>query len=159
AVTSRSGGRRLAFRLGCRLGFRLGRRTRHLFLALLVVVLPGVLLASPASAHPLGNFTVNRYTGVLVSPDGFTLDHVVDLAEIPTAQLGRRIDDLSALAQQECTTAGRALDLQAAGTPVPLTLDRSAATTAPGQGGLPITRITCRFTGTADLSSADSEAV
>ena len=53
---------------------------------------------APASAHPLGNFTVNRYTGILVSPDGVEVDHVVDLAEIPTAQLGTAIDDLPALA-------------------------------------------------------------
>ena len=37
--------------------------------------------AGPAAAHPLGNFTVNRYTGILVSPDGVVVDHVVDLSE------------------------------------------------------------------------------
>ena len=55
-----------------------------------------VIAAAPASAHPLGNFTVNRYTGILVQADGVEIDHVVDLAEIPTAQLGEAIDDLPA---------------------------------------------------------------
>ena len=52
-----------------------------------VVGLPGT-----ASAHPLGNFTVNRYSGVVVSSDAITVDHVLDLAEIPTAQRTPAID-------------------------------------------------------------------
>ena len=113
------------------------------------------MTAGAASAHPLGNFTVNRYTGILVSPDGFEVDHVVDLAEIPTAQLGRAIDDLPALAQRECATTGRGLDLRVAGSAVPLTLDSSSASTAAGEGGLPITRITCSYSGVADIGAGE----
>ncbi|MFN2521064.1 MAG: nickel transporter, partial [Candidatus Limnocylindria bacterium] len=39
-----------------------------------------------ASAHPLGNFTVNRYSRIEVAPDGVRLRYVLDLAEIPTLQ-------------------------------------------------------------------------
>ena len=138
---------------------RHARRNRNLLLVLAAVLLPGVLLAAPAAAHPLGNFTVNRYTGVLVSPGGVTLDHVVDLAEIPTAQLGDRLDDLPALAAQQCGQAKDDLRLEVGGTPVTLDAGRSAATTASGEGGLPITRITCRFTGEVALASAQDVAV
>jgi ABC-type nickel/cobalt efflux system permease component RcnA len=39
-----------------------------------------------ADAHPLGNFTVNHYLGVVVRPDSVLLDYVVDMAEIPAFQ-------------------------------------------------------------------------
>ncbi|MBI3743211.1 MAG: high-affinity nickel-transporter [Chloroflexi bacterium] len=37
-----------------------------------------------ALAHPLGNFTINRYTRIEVSPSEVRLRYVVDMAEIPT---------------------------------------------------------------------------
>jgi hypothetical protein len=40
--------------------------------------------AARAAAHPLGNFTVNTYSGLRVGPDRLVVDYVVDLAEIPT---------------------------------------------------------------------------
>src|SRR3954465_3667506 len=42
--------------------------------------------ASPASAHPLGNFSVNQYAGLTVHPDRVDVAAVVDFAEIPTLQ-------------------------------------------------------------------------
>ena len=120
--------------------------------AIAVTVLVG---AAPASAHPLGNFTVNRYTGILVSPDGLVVDHVVDLAEIPTAQLGNRIDDLPTLADSECASTARGLELTAGGSRVDLTLQDSKASLADGEGGLPITRITCEYA--ADMEVTPGE--
>src|SRR5437867_2634884 len=52
-------------------------------------VLLGVALAlapAAADAHPLGNFTINHYLGVVVRPDAVILDYVIDMAEIPTFQ-------------------------------------------------------------------------
>ena len=34
----------------------------------------------PASAHPLGNLTVNTYAGIVVAADAVRVDYVVDLA-------------------------------------------------------------------------------
>ena len=45
--------------------------------------------AGPASAHPLGNFTVNTADLLVVTSDGVEVTHVVDLAEIPTVQLAQ----------------------------------------------------------------------
>jgi nickel/cobalt transporter (NicO) family protein len=51
-----------------------------------------VLVAPPAAAaHPLGNFTVNRYSAVELSGDRVYVHYVVDLAEIPTFQEGDRV--------------------------------------------------------------------
>src|SRR5712691_3218615 len=52
----------------------------------------GVLLAPAASAHPLGNFTVNRYSGLLISQGRIGVTWVLDMAEIPTQQERAAID-------------------------------------------------------------------
>ena len=51
-----------------------------------------LLPATPASAHPLGNFTVNQHSGLVVSHDQITVELVVDMAEIPTFQTRSEID-------------------------------------------------------------------
>jgi nickel/cobalt transporter (NicO) family protein len=57
-------------------------------LAALGVVLP----ATMASAHPLGNASVNTYTGIVVSTTHVNVDEVLDLAELPTVQARQHID-------------------------------------------------------------------
>ena len=42
--------------------------------------------AAPASAHPLGNFSVNQYLGLTLHPDRVDATAAVDFAEIPTLQ-------------------------------------------------------------------------
>jgi ABC-type nickel/cobalt efflux system permease component RcnA len=59
-----------------------------------LVVLAGLLaaLAGPAiaSAHPLGNFTINRFTRLEVSGHRIYARYVLDMAEIPTYQAQQR---------------------------------------------------------------------
>ena len=62
-------------------------KLRLLFLLLAMSAL-ALLPAGPASAHPLGNFTVNRYDGLVAAPGQLRVDHVEDLAEIPATQAG-----------------------------------------------------------------------
>ena len=52
------------------------------------------LSPSTADAHPLGNFTINHYLGVVVRPDVVVLDYVVDMAEIPAFQERPAIEGL-----------------------------------------------------------------
>jgi nickel/cobalt transporter (NicO) family protein len=44
------------------------------------------LVAPPAGAHPLGNFSINHQTRVKISNDRVELLYILDQAEIPTAQ-------------------------------------------------------------------------
>ena len=55
---------------------------------LVVLVAIGLALvpAARASAHPLGNFTINQYSGLHVYADAIVVDGVTDEAEIPTVQ-------------------------------------------------------------------------
>ena len=56
----------------------------------IVVAAVAVALAAPlaATAHPLGNFTINRFSRVEVSGHRLYVRYVLDLAEIPTFQAG-----------------------------------------------------------------------
>ncbi len=55
-------------------------------LLLLVTVCYLLVPAAVASAHPLGNFTINRFARVEVAGDRLYVRYVVDMAEIPTLQ-------------------------------------------------------------------------
>jgi nickel/cobalt exporter len=51
-----------------------------------------IALPSPASGHPLGNFTVNHYTRLTIAADEVRVAYVLDMAEIPTVSERQRID-------------------------------------------------------------------
>jgi len=55
-------------------------------IVLLGAVAAALLGAAAAHAHPLGNFTVNRFARVEVAGDRLYVRYVLDLAEIPTYQ-------------------------------------------------------------------------
>ena len=57
-----------------------------------LVALLAVLVPSVASAHPLGNFSVNHYSRIEPAGDRVRIVHVLDMAEIPTFQERARID-------------------------------------------------------------------
>ncbi len=129
-----------------------------------------VLLAPAlAAAHPLGNFTINRYAGIELTPDQVRVDYVVDMAEIPTVQVRPQMD---ADGDGEVTDAERAawatrtapgllpgLHVEIDGRPVPLDVVSASARFRPGQGGLDILRLEAAFAGPApargDLSFSD----
>ena len=49
-------------------------------------------MTSPsAGAHPLGNFTINRYAGIEVAGRDVYVRYALDVAEIPTYQLGAEL--------------------------------------------------------------------
>jgi ABC-type nickel/cobalt efflux system permease component RcnA len=57
-------------------------------LTVLLVVAAALLAPAAASAHPLGNFTINRFSRVEVSGHRLYVRYVLDMAEIPTFQAG-----------------------------------------------------------------------
>lgn len=101
-----------------------------------------------ASAHPLGNFTVNRYDGLVAAPGQLRVDHVEDLAEIPATQAEPRIKELGLTdwARQRCETAARDSAVTVGGGEVALTVGTSVARVRPGQAGLNTLRVECRLT-------------
>jgi nickel/cobalt exporter len=122
-------------------------------LLLIPVLGVGALLSLPSttSAHPLGNFTINHYTGIVVSDERITLRWVLDMAEIPAFSARRQIDldgdgtldDAETAAWLDATLPGliAELDLRIDGSSIPVTLiDRQLSFPA-GQGGLSTLRL------------------
>lgn len=133
------------------------RRTTAVGAAVLIAgAALAVLPAGTAAAHPLGNFTVNRYDGLLVAPGRLSVDHVEDLAEIPAAQARSKVDrngdremspaELSEWAKGRCQDAARGSRVTVERRAVALTPGASTAEVRPGQAGLPTLRLECRLT-------------
>jgi nickel/cobalt transporter (NicO) family protein len=134
-------------------------RRRSVRLALVVSVVGMILLLAPtaASAHPLGNFTVNLYSGLVVVPGELRVQYVMDMAEIPTFQEMSTIDadgtgqvspaEFAAYAKSESAELLRGLSATAGGAPISFDVRRSAARFRPGQGGLHVLRLEAVFVG------------
>ncbi|MFD0308794.1 sulfite exporter TauE/SafE family protein [Streptomyces sp. NPDC127119] len=101
-----------------------------------------------ASAHPLGNFTVNRYDGLVVAPGKLRVLHVEDLAEIPATQAQPAIDKagMGSWARERCEAAAGKSRVTVGGKPVALAVGESRARVRPGQAGLKTLRVECRWT-------------
>jgi nickel/cobalt exporter len=108
---------------------------------LVLLAFVGVLLApGVAAAHPLGNFTVNRFAAVELSGRDVYVHYVLDLAEIPTYQEGERVQ-----APGFPGAVGRRLVLELGGTRVSLVPVKHKLSEKPGAGGLPTLRFETVF--------------
>jgi nickel/cobalt exporter len=123
-------------------------------LAFAALALAGTVPGS-ASAHPLGNFTINHYAGLRVAIDHVQLDVVIDRAEIPTFQERQRIDtdgdgqvsdqEIEAERQVACGALAADLTLTEAGQPLSLTVQAAGLSFPPGAAGLQTMRLTCEY--------------
>jgi nickel/cobalt exporter len=99
-----------------------------------------LLLAAPAAAHPLGNFSVNHEAEVSVSSDRVDVRYLLDEAEIPTFQQRGLSDD--EVLRRKRAEVERGLVLTVDGRRVPLRPSGRAELSNPsGQGGLRTTRV------------------
>ncbi len=117
-------------------------------LAILAVVAAALLAPAAASAHPLGNFTINRFSRLEVSGHRIYVRYVLDMAEIPTFQAGHI--DAHAYAQRiarnaQLVVGGRAAELVPLGT---------ALAHPPGAAGLRTTRLEVILAGPTLLGQA-----
>ncbi|MDP1876971.1 MAG: nickel transporter [Actinomycetota bacterium] len=119
-------------------------------------------LSPVASAHPLGNFTHNTYVGFSVSTDSVAVDHVLDLAEIPTFQERSAMDadgdgavssaEADAWATARCAAAATRIVATTDLGPVAWSTGPATITFPEGEGGLPTTRLECGLS--ADVAGA-----
>ncbi|MCX4593067.1 sulfite exporter TauE/SafE family protein [Streptomyces sp. NBC_01549] len=127
-------------------------RSRRLFASCAAVLTAACALVlvptAAASAHPLGNFTVNRYDGLVAAPRQLRVDHVEDLAEIPATQAKPDLEKLGMTdwARQRCETAATGSKVTVDGQPAALSVVTSHAKLRPGQAGLNTLRVECRLT-------------
>ena len=125
-------------------------RARTAALATLLAVLTAVLFPLAASAHPLGNFTINRYSRIEITPERVTVRYVLDLAEIPTLQELQAVGASGAVDVTQRETLLRRFGalvrdgarLSLGGSAIALTQRDAALELVPGEAGLPTMRVT-----------------
>ncbi|MDQ6780953.1 MAG: hypothetical protein M3Z37_07365, partial [Candidatus Eremiobacteraeota bacterium] len=121
------------------------RRGLRSFLLTFVGLALAMVVALPAQAHPLGNFTINHLAKVRADAHGLIIRYIVDMAEIPTFQVmrsrssdtGQHLDRLHEWAHEEMTVVSRGLDVRADGAALQLLAGPPEVSTRPGAGGLP----------------------
>ena len=123
----------------------------------------------PASAHPLGNATVNHYDGLTLTTDHVSDMAVEDIAEIPTFQRTSTIDanhdgtlsaaEMATYAAAQCTSLAAGDHLTVGAKATPWRVLSSAYSERPGAINLKIGRLVCDLQATADLSSGASVAL
>jgi nickel/cobalt transporter (NicO) family protein len=128
-------------------------RARALGILLGAIVL--VLLPAAVSAHPLGNFTINHYAGIVVSRSSVALDVVIDMAEIPTLDEVPLLDadanatvtpaELDAARVPRCEALLDQLRLTVGGGAVALRLRAAGLHLRPGAAGLDTLRLVCEL--------------
>ncbi len=123
--------------------------------ALLIALV--LLLAIPTTlfAHPLGNFTVNRYSRIEADQGQLLLTYIVDMAEIPAHQQRTEIDgnhdgtvdeaEQQAYLDTVTTMLESALQLTLNGQTVPWQLLDRELTFPTGQAGLPTLRVVTKW--------------
>jgi nickel/cobalt transporter (NicO) family protein len=104
-------------------------------LILALVLLASLAVVPAAAAHPLGNFTINRFSRIEVSGPRLYVRYVLDLAEIPTFQAGK----IDGGAYANRIAAGARLTI--GGRRVVLTPVAEALAHPAGAGGLRTTRL------------------
>ncbi len=122
-----------------------------LVVTLLVLLAVAVALPSNVAAHPLGNFTVNRYSRLEVYSDVIRIHYVLDMAEIPTFQEMGTIDtdgdgrldeaEHGRYSAQKAEEIASGLHLAVNGSSSELRLLTHGLSFPPGQGGLDTLRL------------------
>jgi nickel/cobalt transporter (NicO) family protein len=135
--------------------------TRRLVVVILVGALAflGVLAvpARPASAHVLGNLSVNQYEGLALHPDRVDVTAVVDLAEIPTLQEKSTVDD--AYPARSCAELARGFEVRVGSDRLKWTVPNVGFEYRPGTGGLSTSRLTCSLRAPVRLGTAQTVTV
>ena len=139
------------------------KNTRRIMVSLLTLIISFIFVPA-AFAHPLGNFTINHYAGLHVSPDVIAIDYVLDMAEIPAFQEIAAFDangngqadtaEAAGYHAAKCASLRPDLKLHLNDRSLALTLGSSSVEFPAGAGGLPTLRLTCGFT--AAVAKAES---
>ena len=114
---------------------------------LLVGIVALLVLAPAASAHPLGNFSINHLAVVSTGAGQVRVHYVLDQAEIPTFQ-ERGLLTATVLARKR-DEVRRHLTVLVDGRPLPVAASTGTLVHRPGQGGLPTTRVELDLVGRA----------
>jgi nickel/cobalt transporter (NicO) family protein len=118
----------------------------------------------PASAHPLGNFSVNQLHELALRPDRVEVSAAVDIAELPTLQDKSTVDsdrdgtasdaERATYASATCTTLAHDFEVSVGAKRLRWTVTGSGFEYTAGAAGLSTSRLSCALNASADLSGA-----
>jgi len=134
-------------------------RSKHRRRGLLLQPLVLILASATCLAHPMGNFSVNHYAKIGISPRSIEIRYLVDMAEIPTFQEIRQFDITP---KADDASASRYLDRLERLLKAGLTLESDGQSLrldtvsrhiefADGAGGLPTMKVGFVFRGQLDV--------
>ncbi len=136
--------------------------SRKRILAILIALAITLIIVPEGFAHPLGNFTINHFAGVLVERDAIGIEYILDMAEIPAFQEITRLDsnqngnpdpaEITGFPAAQCAQIQPLLSLTINGQRAPLKLSAASVEFPPGVGGLFTLRLSCSFI--AELSGS-----
>jgi ABC-type nickel/cobalt efflux system permease component RcnA len=122
---------------------------------LLLALLFLLFSTAESFSHPMGNFSINHYSGLSIGPGEIQIRYLLDFAEIPTFQeiqeIDRDGDGERSLSEQEnylvrkVESLASNLTLTVAGKPLPLVPTAHEITFPPGAGGLPTMRLSILY--------------
>lgn len=135
--------------------------TRFSLLIFSIVVSP--LLASNASAHPLGDNAVNRHAAIELNNDRIQIQYLLDMAEIPTLFASQSADtdlddsvsasEWQQFASDEANTLRSSLIVNLSNTRLELQLRNANWAIKPGNAGLSVLRLAFDYTATIPVGS------
>ncbi|MEU5285605.1 nickel transporter [Streptomyces sp. CA-278952] len=137
------------------------RRAITTLAATALAAVASVTAAPAAAAHPLGNFSVNRHTGLVLRPDRIDARVVVDRAEIAALQERPVVDsdhddtvsdsEARAYAGKACSDLRGQLHLSVGGKRANWKQSSATLVYENGEAGLKTSRLTCELTTQAAL--------
>jgi ABC-type nickel/cobalt efflux system permease component RcnA len=115
----------------------------------LLVLAWGLVIADAAMAHPLGNFSINHYSGIHITRNTVEVRYILDMAEIPTfqeiqeASIVPKTGDpsLDSYLTRKAEVLRERLFLEINGGRVTLHPESKEVIFPPGSGGLPTMKI------------------
>jgi nickel/cobalt exporter len=118
-------------------------------LGMVTTLLTLVVIPRIAMAHPMGNFSINHYTKIVIGPQTIRLDYIIDMAEIPTFQetqqrgITARTDDpgLSDYLREQAKVLRHGLTILVDHQSLTLHTVSRQAIFPPGAGGLPTMKL------------------
>ena len=147
---------------------RSGRRIAIVASALLLLsAMTMIFLPREASAHPLGNFTVNHYSRISLGPEQVFVRYVLDMAEIPAFREIRAIDadgndevgndESTAYLDEKVRGLTGGLLLTVNDSLIELRVLERGLEFPPGQGGLRALRLSMLLSGAIPQAGRDEE--
>src|SRR5690606_5710985 len=117
----------------------------------------------PASAHPLGNFSINQSAALDLYPDRIEVTATVDIAELPTRQEQATVDsdgdgtaseaELATYAEAGCAACAADFEVSVAGDQLEWTVTEQRFGYQEGAAGLPTGRLDCSLVAEAGLDA------